>query len=121
MEGLNLQAMRRLLHKHHVCVNNDVESILGARVPIIKFKDSATGALCSPAYDGSHLAGNWLLSSAHRGCDPGFASLLIHLSATPSSSRGCVTCSACSNNNTSCSLAGHTVAHVFSAATVVLV
>ena len=39
------QAMRRLLHKHRVCVNNDVESILGARVPILKFKDVATGAL----------------------------------------------------------------------------
>ena len=38
------QAMRRLLHKHHVCVNNDVESILGARIPIIKFKDVSTGA-----------------------------------------------------------------------------
>ncbi len=39
------QAMRRLLHKHRVCVNNDVESILGARVPILKFKDVETGAL----------------------------------------------------------------------------
>lgn len=37
--------MRRLLHKHNMCVNADVESILGARVPIIKFQDKATGAL----------------------------------------------------------------------------
>ena len=43
------QAMRRLLHKHRVCVNNDVESILGARVPILKFKDVATGAFPEPA------------------------------------------------------------------------
>ncbi len=37
--------MRRLLHKHHMCVNGDVESILGARVPIIKFKDESTGEI----------------------------------------------------------------------------
>ena len=35
--------MRRLLHKYKMCVNEDVESILGARVPIIKFTDKATG------------------------------------------------------------------------------
>ena len=46
---MSCQAMRRLLHKHRVCVNNDVESILGARVPILKFKDVATGARAEPA------------------------------------------------------------------------
>ena len=43
------QATRRLLHRHRLCLNSDVEGILAARVPIIKFTDKATGALVAAA------------------------------------------------------------------------
>ena len=47
------QSMRRLLHKHNMCVNGDVESILGARVPIIKFKDRLTGEILPEVQTGT--------------------------------------------------------------------
>ena len=37
------QATRRLLHRYNMCVNSDVEGILAARVPIIKFTDKKSG------------------------------------------------------------------------------
>ena len=38
------QDVRVLLHRHRVCLENSVQGILSARVPIIRFTDRTTGA-----------------------------------------------------------------------------